>query len=174
MSSLWTDIPFKQPCEPIISNAGSGFQTYNMSRTMMHNDGLCPTPFEHRPSDPIAVVPIVTVRSDTLQSICYNQDEASTEEKPTHGHETTNFRLWIQRVIRRYWVLILAVFLIVVALVLGMGLGLTMGKKAHGAEVGSGISALDLGDGSSQMRVYVQNHSGELREVQDKGGVWTG
>lgn len=175
MTSPWADIPFKQPNDSISPDADPGLQSYNMYHDMKQDDGMHAAAFEHRPSDPIVVVPAHTVPREALQSISNNNRfEESTDEKPTQEDKTPTSKRRLPPFIRRYWIWILVFFLAVVGLALGLGLGLLMRNKAHGAEAGSGISALDLGDGSARMTLYFQHHSGQIRQAQDKGGAWTG
>jgi len=174
MTSPWTDIPFKQSGEAISPEAEAGVESYDMYRDMKQDDGMHAAAFEHHPSDPIVTVPAHPVHPETLRSISNSYFGGIAEEKPPPEEKTPTSKRWLPSFFRRHWIWILLPLLAVVGLAIGLGLGLTMRNKAHGAEAGSGISALDLGDGSTRMTLYFQHHSGTIRQAQDKAGVWTG
>jgi len=174
MTLPWTNIPFRQPGEAISPETDAGVESFNMYQDMKQDDGMHPGAFEHRPSDPIVTVPAHTVRIETLQSISNKQLGVITEDKSTAEDKASTSKRRLSRLVRRYWILHLVLLLAVVGLALGLGLGLTMRNKAHGADAGSGISALDLADGSPRMKLFFQHHSGKIREARYDAGVWTG
>lgn len=174
MTSLWRGIPFKHSDAAISPEADAGVESYNLFWDMKQDEGMHPAAFEHRQSDPIVTVPAHTVRPETLQSISNNHSGAVTNDQPPSEEWTPRSKHRLPRFFRRYWILILVFLLAVVGLAVGLGLGLTMRNRARGAEAGSGISALDLGDGSTRMTLYFQHHSGRIRQAQDRAGVWTG
>ena len=174
MTSLWTGIPFRHPSEPTSADTDADVQSYDMYHDMKQDDGMHAGALEHHRSDPQVAIPAHAVHPDTLQSISNPHLGDITENRSTPEEKTPKSKPRLPRSVRRYWILILAIFLGVVALALGLGLGLTMRNKPHGAEVGSGISAIDRGDGSARMTLYVQHSSGQIRQAQEKDGVWTG
>ncbi len=174
MTLPWTNIPFRQPGEAISPETDAGVESLNMYQDMKQDDGMHPAAFEHRPSDPIVTVPAHTVPIETLQSIPDKQLGVITEDESTTENKASTTKRRLPQFVRRYWILHLVLLLAVVGLALGLGLGLTMHNKAHGAEAGSGISALDLADGSPRMKLFFQHHTGKLREARYDAGVWTG
>lgn len=113
----------------------------------------------------------------------------SPSELPTESNKNANdygFRgnRFLQKQNRRarYWKLLIVAVVFIVAISIGVGVGVSHSRCRHncgpvqkfGAMNGSGIVAIDLGDGSPRITAYTQDWDGSIVKSEYFNNSWSG
>ncbi len=93
-------------------------------------------------------------------------------EETSDDVKTPTLRQRIWQRLRPCWNWLFAV--VILGLALGLAIGLTIGRNIQGPMDGTGIVALDLGDGSAHITLYIQDRSGQIRQAQYEDGIGQG
>lgn len=175
MDARWKGIPFRANSGPVSPVLDEEPPYGDMDPDPRQDAGLYSAYSEHDHGSiaPESLGPPQCIGRITTQPATRKDPTNIEEVKHPPDVQTAKPRRRIWRILRRYWICILAMVMIL-GLALGLGLGLTIGRNVQGAMEGTGLAALDLRDGSSKITLYFQDRSGHIRVSQYENGVWTG